>query len=63
MTTKSGSIMSEFTEERIKQLINSGHNWELVETDNGLYFLRQKDKHYMRTISFRLPKNVADKYL
>lgn len=54
--------MTEFTEERIEHLTTQ-HNWELASTDNGQYFLRQKDKHYMKTVDFNLPENVARKFL
>lgn len=54
--------MNEFTEERIADLIKN-HGWELLYYPSGLYFLRQKDKHYLKTVSFELSDDVASRYL
>ena len=51
-----------FNDERIVHL-TVNHNWELAYSDDGKYHLRQKDKHYMKTVDFKLPENVAKKYL
>ena len=48
-----------FTTEKIRQLVTK-HNWELVHSDNGLYKLRQKDKHYMTTRDFEVSESIAD---
>lgn len=51
-----------FNEERINNL-TTNYNWELVRLSNGGYHLRQKDKHYMKTVDFDLPDKVANKIL
>ena len=52
--------MSDFTEDEIKNLV-SNHNWELVKQDDNYYYLRQKDRHYMKTNYFQLADYKADR--
>jgi hypothetical protein len=49
-----------FTEQKINQLITE-NNWELVSQQPGLYFLRQKDKHYMKTVFFQLSDEIINR--
>lgn len=48
-----------FTKERVKDLTEN-HNWEIAESGNNLVHLRQKDKHYMKTVDFKLPEPTCE---
>jgi hypothetical protein len=54
-----GWVDMEFTEGRIRNLINN-HGWEPIRKHGDIYFLRQKDKHYMKTETFNLPEGMRD---
>lgn len=62
MNTKTQAELQVFTEQEIEHLTQE-HNWELVCEGDDLYLLRQKDRHYMTTVSFSLPESVAAKFL
>ena len=48
-------ITETFNETTSKHLVKE-RNWELVPFVNGLYYLRQKDRHYMKSVNFYLPR-------
>lgn len=54
--------MKYFTKEKVEDLIKN-NNWVLKFENNGLYFLEEKSKSYMRTICFNLDEETAKKYL
>lgn len=51
-----------FTKEKVEDAIKN-NNWVLKSVGNGLYFLEEKDKSYMKTILFNLDDETAKKYL